>query len=31
MDGYMVGENSLAEAMQEVEEDMVSRVKGQFR
>ena len=27
----MVGENSLAEAMQEVEEDMVSRVKGQFR
>jgi hypothetical protein len=30
MDGYMVGENSLAEAMQEVEEDMVSRVKGQF-
>jgi len=31
MDGYMVGENALAEAMQEVEEDMVSRVKGQFR
>ena len=31
LDGYMVGENSLAEAMQEVEEDMVSRVKGQFR
>jgi hypothetical protein len=31
IDGYMVGENSLAEAMQEVEEDMVSRVKGQFR
>ena len=30
MDGYMVGENSLVEAMQEVEEDMVSRVKGQF-
>ena len=30
LDGYMVGENSLAEAMQEVEEDMVSRVKGQF-
>jgi hypothetical protein len=30
MDGYMVGENSLAEAMQGVEEDMVSRVKGQF-
>lgn len=30
MDGYMVGENSLAEAMQEVEEDMVSRVKGRF-
>lgn len=27
MDGYMVGENSLAEAMQEVEEDMVSKVK----
>ena len=27
----MVGENALAEAMQEVEEDMVSRVKGQFR
>ena len=31
LDGYMVGENSLAEAMQEVEEDMISRVKGQFR
>jgi len=31
LDGYMVGENALAEAMQEVEEDMVSRVKGQFR
>lgn len=30
MDGYMVGENALAEAMQEVEEDMLSRVKGQF-
>jgi hypothetical protein len=30
LDGYMVGENSLAEAMQEVEEDMISRVKGQF-
>ena len=30
LDGYMVGENALAEAMQEVEEDMVSRVKGQF-
>jgi len=30
LDGYMVGENSLAEAMQDVEEDMVSRVKGQF-
>jgi hypothetical protein len=30
MDGYMVGENALAEAMQEVEEDMISRVKGQF-
>ena len=27
MDGYMVGENSLAEAMQEVEEDMLSKVK----
>jgi hypothetical protein len=27
MDGYMVGENSLAEAMQDVEEDMVSKVK----
>ena len=27
MDGYMVGENSLAEAMQEVEEDMISKVK----
>jgi len=31
LDGYMVGENALVEAMQEVEEDMVSRVKGQFR
>jgi hypothetical protein len=37
MDGYMVGDSvepkkpSLGEAMQEVEEDMVSRVKGQFR
>ena len=36
-DGYMVGDSveprkpSLGEAMQEVEEDMVSRVKGQFR
>jgi hypothetical protein len=30
MDGYMVGENALAEAMQEVEEDMISRVKHQF-
>jgi hypothetical protein len=36
MDGYMVGDSveprkpSLEEAMQEVEEDMVSRVKGQF-
>ena len=30
MDGYMVGENALAEAMQEVEEDMISKVKGQF-
>jgi hypothetical protein len=27
MDGYMVGENALAEAMQEVEEDMLSKVK----
>lgn len=27
MDGYMVGENSLAEAMQEVEEDMINKVK----
>lgn len=27
MDGYMVGENNLAEAMQEVEEEMVSKVK----
>jgi len=27
MDGYMVGENALAEAMQEVEEDMVSKVR----
>ena len=30
LDGYMVGENALAEAMQDVEEDMISRVKGQF-
>ena len=30
MDGYMVGENALAEAMQEVEEDMISKVKGRF-
>lgn len=30
LDGYMVGENSLAEAMQEVEEDMVSKVKQRF-
>ena len=30
LDGYMVGENALAEAMQEVEEDMINRVKGQF-
>ena len=36
MDGYMVGDSveprkpSLGEAIQEVEEDMVSRVKGQF-
>jgi len=28
MDGYMVGENALAEAMQEVEEDMISKVKN---
>jgi len=27
MDGYMVGENALAEAMQEVEEDMLNKVK----
>jgi hypothetical protein len=27
MDGYMVGENSLAEAMQEVEEEMISKVR----
>lgn len=27
MDGYMVGEGSLAEAMQEVEEDMLSKVR----
>jgi hypothetical protein len=27
MDGYMVGENALAETMQEVEEDMLSKVK----
>ncbi len=30
MDGYMVGETALAEAMQEVEEDMISKVKGRF-
>ncbi len=30
LDGYMVGENSLAEAMQEVEEDMISKVKQRF-
>lgn len=30
LDGYMVGENALAEAMQEVEEDMLSKVKGRF-
>ncbi len=30
LDGYMVGENALAEAMQEVEEDMISRVKQRF-
>jgi len=30
MDGYMVGESALAEAMQEVEEDMISKVKGRF-
>jgi hypothetical protein len=28
MDGYMVGENALAEAMQEVEEDLLSKVKN---
>lgn len=27
MDGYMVGENALAEAMAEIEEDMLSKVK----
>lgn len=27
MDGYMVGENALAEAMAEIEEDMISKVK----
>lgn len=31
MDGYMVGENALAEAMQEVEEDMLSKVKKDLR
>ena len=30
LDGYMVGENALAEAMQEVEEDMVTKVKQRF-
>lgn len=30
LDGYMVGENALAEAMQEVEEDMISKIKGDF-
>lgn len=30
LDGYMVGENALAEAMQEVEEDMISKVKQRF-
>ncbi len=30
LDGYMVGENSLAEAMQEVEEDMISKGKQRF-
>jgi len=30
LDGYMVGENALAEAMQEVEEDMLSKVKNHF-
>lgn len=30
LDGYMVGENSLSEAMQEVEEDMVNKVKQKF-
>lgn len=31
MDGYMVGENALAEAMQEVEEDMLSKVKNDLK
>lgn len=31
MDGYMVGENALAEAMQEVEEDMLNKVKRDLR
>lgn len=31
MDGYMVGENALAEAMQEVEEDMISKVKKDLK
>jgi len=31
MDGYMVGENSLAEAMQEVEEEMLSKVKRDLK
>lgn len=31
MDGYMVGENALAEAMQEVEEDMLSKVKKDLK
>ena len=30
LDGYMVGENALEEAMQSVEEDMVSKVKATF-
>ena len=30
LDGYMVGENALEEAMQSVEEDMISKVKATF-
>ena len=31
MDGYMVGENALAETMQEVEEEMLSKVKRDLK